>query len=901
MPVRAARRLPGIRFETPAPPLDEVLPRMDIAAFVGFAASGPVHLPVAVESADAFEAIFGGRAPLAWDPRRGGTVFAQLMPAVRAFFRGGGRRCWVVRVAEAPAFNFFPIAGLVRVAGGTLAPAHARSRAAGSWSDAHRVAPAIMPSPIAATAFQHHQGQATVDATLGAAGDLRAGDVLRLEFESGIIAFVAADSITQSLSSPPSLRVTVTVAGRVWWFSAGPSLAGPTACRVTTYGAARHPLDRNETFAAAAIDNCMLTGRAGAFDVDVDMPLEDAPAAGSLMEVEVNGERLWLAVRDVGIRGPKSGNFDRLRISGRGLSWLPGAPAVPLGRIRRAERLSLELRVLVGRDETARYGDLGLAPAHARFWADLPDDNERYTPPDHRTLRKALRDEPAGPLAGAGPADAVYLPIDVPFVPERWLGAARQPRTPLERDGLSHFTSALFLDRDLARTSLETVLTTAEHIRYGLGVRKQLDGIHATIGIDEATILAVPDATQPGWKRAAVETPPPPKAPDLLPEPDWGAFIDCRIRVLDPPQWIAPAAAPSPARFDAGTFTLDWTGANDISFEIEEAHTPDWSDASVIGSGPTSALTLYGRPPGVYYYRIRAVDGAQTSQWSDARTVVVGAVEQWVTLDEREYDADTLLAVHRGLMRLAAARGDALALLSVPVHYQPGDAVAHASLLRDPAERRALSYAALYHPWAFVRERAGDSDITRTAPDGLAAGLIAKRALTRGAWVAPANDPLPNVVDLTPAIDRGGHVTLLEGQVNAIAREPRGVVPLSASTLSDEDDLEPINVRRLLSLLKRLALREGAIYVFEPNGDALRRGVQRGFESWLTRMFERGAFAGRIASEAFRVTTDATVNTPQGIDQGRFVVEIRVAPSRPMTFLTVRLVQNSDRAAVSEV
>jgi hypothetical protein len=53
MPVRAVRRLPGIRFEASAPPLDEVLPRMDIAAFVGFAASGPVHLPVAVESAGA--------------------------------------------------------------------------------------------------------------------------------------------------------------------------------------------------------------------------------------------------------------------------------------------------------------------------------------------------------------------------------------------------------------------------------------------------------------------------------------------------------------------------------------------------------------------------------------------------------------------------------------------------------------------------------------------------------------------------------------------------------------------------------------------------------------------------------------------------------------------------------
>ena len=36
------RRLPGFRFETQAPPLPEVLPRMDIAVFVGFAAAGPL-------------------------------------------------------------------------------------------------------------------------------------------------------------------------------------------------------------------------------------------------------------------------------------------------------------------------------------------------------------------------------------------------------------------------------------------------------------------------------------------------------------------------------------------------------------------------------------------------------------------------------------------------------------------------------------------------------------------------------------------------------------------------------------------------------------------------------------------------------------------------------------------
>jgi phage tail sheath protein FI len=42
------------------------------------------------------------------------------------------------------------------------------------------------------------------------------------------------------------------------------------------------------------------------------------------------------------------------------------------------------------------------------------------------------------------------------------------------------------------------------------------------------------------------------------------------------------------------------------------------------------------------------------------------------------------------------------------------------------------------------------------------------------------------------------------------------------------------------------------------------------------------------------------VNTRQSLDSGRFIVELRVAPSRPMTFLTVRLVQSGDRTSVAE-
>src|SRR6185503_5753046 len=169
MPTRATRRLPGFRFEVQAPPLAEVLPRMDVAVFVGFAAAGPIETPVAVESSAQFEAIFGDDAPLAWDTQRGLQIYAYLAPAVRAFFRNGGVRCWIVRLARhtidprnlgdnithnCARTNYFPVSGLARAQfdqDGNLSaitPAFARARAEGSWSDSLRVSTALQVAPL---------------------------------------------------------------------------------------------------------------------------------------------------------------------------------------------------------------------------------------------------------------------------------------------------------------------------------------------------------------------------------------------------------------------------------------------------------------------------------------------------------------------------------------------------------------------------------------------------------------------------------------------------------------------------------------------------------------------------------------------------------------------------------
>jgi phage tail sheath protein FI len=245
---------------------------------------------------------------------------------------------------------------------------------------------------------------------------------------------------------------------------------------------------------------------------------------------------------------------------------------------------------------------------------------------------------------------------------------------------------------------------------------------------------------------------------------------------------------------------------------------------------------------------------------------------------------------------VCAARGDVFAVLALPRHYREHDALGHGGgLVAASTAGRTLSYGALYHPWLIERGDHLTGTLREQPPDGAVCGKIARRTLLSGAWIAPANDPLADVLALAPKLSPSRWLDLQEAAVNVVRQEPLGFVLFSANTLSPDEDLRPINVRRLLILLRRLALRRGASYVFEPNDTAFRRLVQRGFEATLDDLFVRGAFAGDTPTTSFRVDTGPGLNTAQSVDAGRFIVEMRVAPSRPLTFVTVRLVQTSDR------
>jgi len=265
-----------------------------------------------------------------------------------------------------------------------------------------------------------------------------------------------------------------------------------------------------------------------------------------------------------------------------------------------------------------------------------------------------------------------------------------------------------------------------------------------------------------------------------------------------------------------------------------------------------------------------------------------------------------LLPVQRALIDVCRARGDAVALLSLPAHFERSDCLQWQEQLRldfglaarrgpgDSAQIADLSYAAVYHPWLLVRDDNAPDRARAIACDGAMAGLIAAREHERGVWIAPANLPLQGILGLTPALSDDDWAELFAQQFNLVRLEARDFRPMSAHTLSDERPLLQLSVRRLLIQLRKAVEELGMDFVFESNHQRFREGVRALLEAMLRGLYVRGAFAGAAPAESYRVVTDASVNPPQSVELGRFVASIEVAPAQPAEFISVLLTRGDE-------
>ncbi len=977
-------RLPGVTFRTEPPLPESSLPRMDIAAFVGFAAAGPIDVPVEIEDVASFRDIFGPDLPLARD-EKGNAFQAYLAPAVEAFFNHGGRRCWVVRVAEQPSYHRFAPAGLVRADLSILKllPATVRARCPGSWAGALKTQGMLTAEFFSFDLTWNSDASRFELAVSFPEGEIVVGDLLRLNFkQQELVGFIVVESVSRTSSA----KVTV-FSRETYWF-----LQNPFDPATKVY---HHKNTGVETLGVPT--DFSQTDEGYVLQLDPEWEIEN----GDLLRVNTANGRILLPVSQTRYGLDSSDNKVLEVVAERGfrprtriqaIALLGDTPWRAFGA-----RLSMELLVFDGMAAPKCLRKLGFCSTHPRALQTLEVDQDlferRFTsyrdPQNLRTTESVLQRQaaqPRFPLAADENAALVYLPLALADIPDVALatGPLEQDSEAdrLVRDGLEKFSSAMFLDAELMGHTTGALLDAANNRYYVEG--EALRGLHALLPLEEVSLVAIPDAVHQGWELG----PPPADGIKWLEPPElaFGTFDDPETPNLtwsdvagtsyrlegatsadfDPPEQVVvtakleadvdlPASCPRVRYFrvraESGTLLSPWSNTVSRILPVGDFKTCSftWPAAPVLdplpelepgddavilswsGDSPFWLVESAGDPAfltaetlylgdelsvrvlvsEVTYYRVRGQEfnSADTpgtlSPWSNTVRYAPPPENTWRPL-ESDFDPSELLALHRAPIRFCAARTDMNAALAMPLHFREVEALDYlrqllpsshsADYTTVPAlvydETPALDYAALYHPWPALALQDG----TREAipPDGPMIGLMAARALGPGAWIAPANQMLANVVSLEQSFDDAVALRFFRNRINLLRQEPRGFAIMSADTLAESAELGNINVRRLIILLRRVLQREGRTMVFQPNDANFQRLAKRRFDRVLYDLFQRGAFKGTMPEEGFRVTVDKLANDRTAADNGRFVLEIRFAPSQPLAFLTVRLVQSAE-------
>jgi hypothetical protein len=251
------------------------------------------------------------------------------------------------------------------------------------------------------------------------------------------------------------------------------------------------------------------------------------------------------------------------------------------------------------------------------------------------------------------------------------------------------------------------------------------------------------------------------------------------------------------------------------------------------------------------------------------------------------------LLPHRQVLHHAARLGDRLALLDTRAGVPQGTAIRFPQQLADPLAAR---FGALYYPWLHVT---GTPESRAMPPSGFVAGVIARADFESGVSRAPANFPVRDVISLEFLFAAGDQDTLNPAGVNLFRRFEAPALELwGARTLSGDPSARYVNVRRLLIAIKKAIARNLLWTVFEPNGPSLRRRLLANLQSLMETLVTGGATP--VATDAFFVKCDDENNPPDLANAGQLVATIGIALVAPAEFIVLNVKRTPDSLSVSE-
>src|SRR6185369_11018833 len=148
----------------------------------------------------------------------------------------------------------------------------------------------------------------------------------------------------------------------------------------------------------------------------VDCEAADAPAAGSVIRIDLPGGSAWLTVDELVF---SAGASATAFVTGRAYKQID-PPVAPI-TLSACECLTFELWVRNGEEYSISLSDLGFVPGHERFWGQLPTDFEVYRDADPSDVEspatilwRQVGDLFRFPLAGDTSSDQFFFPLAMP-------------------------------------------------------------------------------------------------------------------------------------------------------------------------------------------------------------------------------------------------------------------------------------------------------------------------------------------------------------------------------------------------------------------------------------------------------------------------------------------------------
>lgn len=209
------------------------------------------------------------------------------------------------------------------------------------------------------------------------------------------------------------------------------------------------------------------------------------------------------------------------------------------------------------------------------------------------------------------------------------------------------------------------------------------------------------------------------------------------------------------------------------------------------------------------------------------------------------------------------------------------------------------TYAAMYHPWIQVFDRAAKKP-GFVPPSGAVMGIYARTDVTRGVHKAPANEAV-YCTGLKVNYTKAEQDILNPEGINLIRQIPgQGIRVWGARTASSNSNFRYINVRRLFIYVEESIKANTNWVVFEPNDVTLWSRVNLTISTFLDNLWRNGMLAGSSPSEGYFVEIGSNTMTKDDIMNGRLICNIGIAPIRPAEFVIFRVSQLTAEAGGEE-